>query len=576
MKGARWKFTLLVVALGLAIWALYPTFQLYFVMPGRARALDQKLASATTEDDSLKVQLEISQFKKAENNLHKRALHLGLDLVGGMHLVLEVDKTKLSAEDARDAGDRALEVIRNRVDEFGVSEPIIQKVGQDRILVQLPGVDRDRAKGLISQTAQLEFQLVADERTAYDALKTIDEKLEAMLTGETTSDTGSPAEAEPEPDSAGEFAASEQDTGWAAGLETGFEDEEQLGSFMGYIMTVGGDFGVDDADYPEFRSLLESGRPYWPKEYEFLFGRPEGFEGRTVRRFYMLKSEPEMYGSAIKDARPAPYQGSSPALTNTWIVSLKLERKDAAVFAQVTGRNIGRRLAIVLDNVVKSAPVIESRIPDGNAMITTNDVNPDDARDLSIILRSGALPAPLDYVEERSVGASLGNDSIRRGIQAGLIGALAVLAFMIIYYAVGGMLADLALVFNIFFLLAVLAGLRATLTLPGLAGIALTIGMAVDANVLVFERIREEVRSGKTPMAAVDTGYDRALVTIIDANATTVITAIALYFIGSGPVRGFAITLITGLVINVITAVFLTRFIFDWVLSRFEIRKLRI
>jgi SecD/SecF fusion protein len=578
LKGARWKFSLIVIAIGLAIWALYPTFQLYFVMPGRSRALDQKLASATTEEDSLKVQLEISQYKKAESNLHKRALHLGLDLVGGMHLVLEVDKTKLSAEDAKDAGDRALEVIRNRVDEFGVSEPIIQKVGQDRILVQLPGVDRERAKGLISQTAQLEFQMVADERATYDALKTIDEKLEAKLTGEGMSDTDMQGETELESrsDSTTELAISGEDTGWAAGLETGFEKEEELGSFMSYIMTVGGDFGVDEADYREFRSLLEGGRPYWPDDYEFLFGRPEVFEGRTVRRLYMLKSEPEMYGSAIKDARPAPYRGSSPSLANTWIVSLKLERKDAAVFAQVTGRNIGRRLAIVLDNVVKSAPVIESRIPDGNAMITTNDVNPDDARDLSIVLRSGALPAPLEYVEERSVGASLGNDSIRRGIQAGLIGALAVLAFMIIYYAVGGVLADLALVFNIFFLLAILAGLRATLTLPGLAGIALTIGMAVDANVLVFERIREEVRSGKTPMAAVDTGYDRALVTIIDANATTVITAIALYFIGSGPVRGFAITLITGLVINVITAVFLTRFIFDWVLSRFEIRKLRI
>ncbi len=182
----------------------------------------------------------------------------------------------------------------------------------------------------------------------------------------------------------------------------------------------------------------------------------------------------------------------------------------------------------------------------------------------------------MNIVEERSVGASLGNDSIRRGIQAGVIGALAVLLFMIIYYAAGGVLADFALVFNVFFLLAVLAGLHATLTLPGMAGIALTIGMAVDANVLVFERIREELRAGKTTMAAVDTGYDRAFVTIVDANVTTVITAIALYFIGSGAVRGFAITLITGLIINVITAVFLTRFIFDWYLSRFEVKKLRI
>jgi preprotein translocase subunit SecD len=257
-------------------------------------------------------------------------------------------------------------------------------------------------------------------------------------------------------------------------------------------------------------------------------------------------------------------------------VSLKLGRKDAAVFAQVTGRNIGRRLAIVLDNVVKSAPVIQSRIPDGNAMITTNEVNPDESRDLAIVLRSGALPAPVNIVEERSVGASLGNDSIRRGILASLIGALVVVVFMVIYYSVAGVLADFALVFNVFFLLAILAGLRATMTLPGLAAMALTIGMAVDANVLVFERIREELRWGKTVMAAVDSGYDRAFVTIIDANATTIITAIALYFIGSGPIRGFATTLAAGLVINVITAVFLTRFIFDWWLTRFEVKKLRI
>ncbi|MBN2537109.1 protein translocase subunit SecD [candidate division WOR-3 bacterium] len=556
------------MAIGLAIWSLYPTFQLYFVMPGAERALADKLSRAETREDSLKVELERGQHQKKLAGLHKRALHLGLDLVGGMHLVLEVDKTKLSKEDARDAGDRALEVIRNRIDQFGVYEPIIQKIGQDRILVQLPGVDRDRAKGLIGQTAQLQFQLVADERTTYDALKTIDDKLELALKGEVL-----PVEEEEtpgvEPDS-----TADDTTDWAS--ELGEFEEDEVGSFLGYIQTIDRDFGIEDVDFPEFRRLLAGSEQYWPEGQEFLFGPVEAHEGRDVRRLYLLKREPEMLGSAIKDARPAPYQGSDPGMSNTWIVSLKLAKKDAAVFAQVTGRNIGRRLAIVLDDIVKSAPVIQSRIPDGNAMITTNEVNPDESRDLAIVLRSGALPAPVNIVEERSVGPSLGNDSIRQGVQAGLIGALAVLLFMLIYYAVGGALADLALVFNIFFLLAVLSGLRATLTLPGLAGIALTIGMAVDANVLVFERIREELRAGKTTLAAVDTGYDRALVTILDANLTTVITAIALYFIGSGPIRGFAITLITGLVINVITAVFLTRFIFDWFLSRFEVKKLRI
>jgi protein-export membrane protein SecD len=567
LKGARIKFAVIIIAVGLALWALYPTFRLYFVMPGQEKALNEKLARAPSKADSAQVMVEIAKFQNGKVATHKRALHLGLDLVGGMHLVLEVDKTNLNADDARDAGDRALEVIRNRIDEFGVFEPVIQKIGRDRILVQLPGVDRERAKSLIGQTAQLKFQLVQDERATYDALKAIDDRLQANPSGTTAADTTAAAadSARPTITPLGSDSATEA---------LGSSAEE--GTFLSYVQTVGGDFGVDEADMPEFRQLYERSRQFWPQGYELLFGPQERYENRSVRRLYLLKVDPEMYGSAIKDARPAPYQGSEPGLTNTWIVSLKLARKDAATFAQVTGRNIGRRLAIVLDNVVKSAPVIQSRIPDGNAMITTNDVNPDDSRDLAIVLRSGALPAPVNIVEERSVGATLGNDSIRRGIVAALIGSLAVVIFMLVYYAVGGFLADIALVFNILFLLAVLSGLRATMTLPGLAGIALTIGMAVDANVLIFERIREELKWGKTVMAAVDAGYDRALVTIIDANATTIITAIALYFIGSGPIRGFAITLGTGLVINIVTAVFMTRWVFDWWLARFEVRKLRI
>lgn len=568
MKGARIKFAAILVLVALSLWALYPTYQLYVMMPGQERALNGKLAAATTAEDSARAQVTLAEFQARKSNVHKRALNLGLDLIGGMHLVLEVDKTNLNADDARDAGDRALEVIRNRIDEFGVFEPIIQKVGRDRILVQLPGVDRERAKSLIGQTAQLKFQLVSDERATYDAMKSIDDRLEASPAGEPETT-----------DSAAATSGSDRPSITPLGTDTtaaAVGADAEAGTFLSYVQTVGGDFGVEEADMPEFRPLYERSRRFWPQGYELLFGPQERYENRTVRRLYLLKTEPEMYGSAIKDARPAPYQGSEPGLSNTWIVSLKLARKDATTFAQVTGRNIGRRLAIVLDNVVKSAPVIQSRIPDGNAMITTNDVNPDESRDLAIVLRSGALPAPVNIVEERSVGASLGRDAINRGILAALIGSVAVVIFMVIYYAVGGALADLALVLNILFLLAVLAGLRATLTLPGLAGIALTIGMAVDANVLVFERIREEMRAGKTNLAAVDTGYARAFVTIIDSNATTIITAIALYFVGTGPIRGFAITLTAGLIINVITAVFFTRWIFDWWLSRFSVRTLRV
>jgi SecD/SecF fusion protein len=573
VKGTRIKFAVLVAAIALGIWSLYPTYRLYSAIPKQEKALEDRLARAATKDDSARVAVDVAQLQNVKAGLHKRALHLGLDIVGGMHLTLEVDKSKLSAEDAKDAGDRALEVIRNRVDQFGVFEPVIQKVGRDRILIQLPGVDRERAKSLIGQTAQLKFQLVQEERATYDALKTLDDKSKPGSASDTSRLPGLDSAKRVESDTSRLQAlldATGEDTGPVA------VGEVEQGTLLSYIRTIGGDFGVDDADYPEFRLLLDRTRAYWPEGYEFQFGPSEAHEGSPVRRLYMLKAEPEMLGSAIKDARPAPYQGSEPGLANTWIVSLRLGRKDAAVFAQVTGRNIGRRLAIVLDNVVRSAPVIQSRIPDGNAMITTNEVNPDESRDLAIVLRSGALPAPVNIVEERSVGASLGSDSIRRGILAAVVGSLAVVVFMIVYYSVGGVLAVLALALNVFFLLAVLAGLRATMTLPGLAAMALTIGMAVDANVLVFERIREEMRAGKTNLAAVDTGYGRAFVTIVDSNATTIITAIALYFIGTGAIRGFAITLTAGLVINVITAVFVTRWIFDWWLSRFRVSKLRV
>jgi protein-export membrane protein SecD len=573
LKGIRVKFIGLLVVIALSIWALYPTYRLYSAIPKQEKALTERLARATNKDDSGRVALEIAELQNVKGSVHKRSLNLGLDIVGGMHLTLEVDKSKLSAEDAKDAGDRALEVIRNRVDEFGVFEPVIQKVGRDRILVQLPGVDRERAKNLIGQTAQLKFQLVQEERATYDALRAVDEKAKVG----SGADTGKAAKAEAAPSVESDTSALKamlDTTGKDTGLAAAGEIEE--GALLSYVRTTGGECSIDERDYAEFKMLLERARPHWPEGYEFLFGPSEAVEGSPVRRLYMLKAEPEMLGSAIKNARPAPHPGSEPGQANTWIVQLDLGRKEAAVFAQVTGRNIGRWLAIVLDNVVKSAPVIESRIPDGHAMITTNDVNPDESRDLAIVLRSGALPAPVRIVEERSVGASLGSDSIRRGILAALVGSLAVVLFMIIYYSVGGVLAVVALALNIFFLLAVLAGLRATLTLPGLAGIALTIGMAVDANVLVFERIREEMRAGKTNLAAVDTGYARAFVTIIDSNATTIITAIALYFVGTGAIRGFAITLTAGLIINVLTAVIVTRWIFDWWLSRFHVNKLRV
>ncbi|MEO0079240.1 MAG: protein translocase subunit SecD [candidate division WOR-3 bacterium] len=564
MRGARIKIAIWLVVFIVACVVLWPSFQLYIMLPRQERALRARLAQATTPEDSQSVRNELTEFNRHKGALYeKRIVHLGLDLVGGMHVVLDVDRSQLSEEEARRAPERALEVIRNRIDQFGVFEPTIQKTDKGRILVQLPGVDRDRALSIIKQPAHLTFQLVEEKAKVYDVLKTIDEKLAAT----TKADTASRARSELS------MAAPE-----SAGLDTGKLAEAAPGTLLSFVETTGEelDLLIRAQDTAEFSRLLAQGRQFWPQGYEFLYGPVESREGSKVVRVYLLKAEPELMGTRLKRAEPRLYQGADLQRANTWVVDFELDREGAAKFSAVTGRNVGRRLAIVLDRVVRSAPRIEERIPNGRGQITTYDRRGDKSRDLAIVLNSGALPAPVQVVEERSVGAALGSDAIRRGIQAALIGALVVVVFMVVYYGVGGVLADLALFMNIFLLLAVLAALRATLTLPGLAGIALTIGMAVDANVLVFERIREELRAGKTPMAAVDTGYQRALVTIIDANATTIITAIALYFIGSGPVRGFAITLGVGLVINVLTAVFLTRFIFDWFLARFEVKTLRI
>jgi protein-export membrane protein SecD len=539
MKSVRIKIAIFIIAIVLGLYSLYPTYQLYKEIPAKEQTLQKQLSQAMSHDDSLRINLELSELEQAKARIHKKALHLGLDLVGGMHLTLEVDKSKLTKEEARDAGDRALGVIQNRIDQFGVFEPVIQKIGEDRILIQLPGVDRTRAKNLIGQTALLEFRLVAEAKQTDEVLKKIDDHYRKL-----------------------------------AGEDTLIKEQ---GKFLDYVISIEKtDFGVEEVDFSTFQKMLLAADTLVPPEYEFLFGPSESYQGRTVRRFYLVKREPELTGSSIAEAHASPYAGSDPNLLNSWIVSLKLARKDAAKFASVTGRNVGKRLAIVLDRVVKSAPVVRERIPNGEAMITTGDVNPDKARDLAIVLRSGALPAPVRIIEERSVGPSLGHDSIRKGIRASLIGSIIVFIIMILVYSLAGVVADIGLFFNIFFLLAILAGIRATLTLGGLAGIALTIGMSVDANVLIFERIREELGWGKTVRAAIENGYKRAFVTIMDSNLTTIAAVIPLYIWGSGSIKGFATTLIIGLITNIFTAVYLTRAVYDFALAQFDIKKLRI
>jgi preprotein translocase subunit SecD len=366
---------------------------------------------------------------------------------------------------------QAVETIRNRIDQFGVSEPVIAREGENRIVVQLPGVDDPRrVKDIIKSTAFLELKLVV---------------------------------AGPNSDRA---------------------------------------------------ALLQPTGGQVPPDAEVVEGNSTDQDPTSPKIYYLLQKSAAVTGRDIKNARPSQDQNNRPA------VSFSLKAEGASKFEKVTGGNIGKQLAIVLDNRVQSAPRIDGRISDSG--IITGSFTPERANDLGLILRSGALPAGLVYLEERTVGPSLGLDSIKKGITAAVLGALLVFATMVVYYRRSGFNAVLALILNAVILLGVLAQFGATLTLPGIAGFILTIGMAVDSNVLIFERIREELRDGKTPKTAIDNGFSKAFLTIVDTHVTTVVSALFLFQFGTGPVKGFAVTLIVGLAASMFTAVYVSKTIF--------------
>ena len=398
-------------------------------------------------------------------------------------VVLALPKTEAD-QIKKMATEQALETIRNRIDQFGVSEPDIRIQGEKRILVQLPGIrDTQRAKDLIGKTALLEFKLVDESLDPRDA-----------LAGNTP-----------------------------PGSEILYED-------------------IQD---PETGKI-------------------------TGKKPWLIKKQTLLTGANLTDAKV-----QIDSQYNDPYVSIDFDKKGARIFERITGENVQKRLAIVLDRTVYSAPVIQEKISGGAARITGNFTT-EEARDLAIVLRAGALPAPVNILEERSVGPSLGADSIRRGLISMWIGGLLVVLFMIVYYKVAGLIADIALILNIILIAAGLASLQATLTLPGIAGIILTIGMAVDANVLIFERIREEIIIGKTPRAAVDAGYNKASLTILDANVTTLIAALVLFQFGTGPVKGFAVTLSLGVLASLFTALIVTRMIFDYLLKKQKAKQLSI
>lgn len=465
------RLSLILGILALSFYLLYPTYTWYALPFG-----------------------ERIQREKSKDKILNKILNLGLDLRGGMHLVLEVDAARLEpGTSISDAVDRALEIIRNRVDQFGVAEPMIVRQGEKWIALQLPGVrEPERAKEIIGKTALLEFRLV--ENTG--AISKIAEKIREL-----------------------------------------------------------------NLSWEELPKIQEELKTFIPTGYVLL-------PGREV--YYLLKSTPEISGAYLVNAEVKiggeygfPYVG------------LKFNKEGAKIFAETTGLNVNRNLAIVLDSIVQSAPVIRTRIPDGNAIIEGN-FTIEEAKNLAIILRAGALPAPVRIIEERTVGPSLGEDSIRKGIQASIFGVLLVCGFMFIYYRFSGLIADLALLLNFIILLSAMAYLRATLTLPGIAGIILSLGMAVDANVLIFERIREELRQGKTVRVAIDLGYERAFPAILDGNLTTLIAAAFLFQFGTGPVKGFAVTLTLGLIISMFTALVATKTVYDFFLTGRTIKQLSI
>ena len=552
MRKSRLYLILLISFLILAsLYALYPSIKLWSM----SEANKEELRSTEPQDLI---------------NLEGKAIKLGLDLKGGMHVVLQVDKSKLKEDERRDAVDRALEIIRNRVDQFGITEPLIHKQGGDRLVVELPGLqDVERAQALIGQTAQLEFKLVETPENTTSILKKIDEMLaqaETTFAEEEGVETTEEKEKEAEEDVVKDLFAEEEEPDTTEDTTSFLEEEEEPyyeeRPFTQYLESYQGRSGflVLAEEKPKVELLLNKPevQELIPKDDEFAFStRTETFRNQKYWGLYLLKKRVELSGKYLVDARPRYDQFRKPE------VDFTLTKKGGRIFARVTGANIDKPLAITLDGRVESSPIIRSKIRDRGVIEMGGVATIEDATDLSIVLRAGALPAPVKVIENRIIGPSLGQDSIRKGTTSVIIGFCLVLLFMVIYYKLSGLIADFAVLLNLFFLMAAMAALRATLTMPGIAGIILTVGMAVDANVLIFERIREELRTGKTVRAAIDAGYKRALTAIIDANITTLITAAVLFNLGTGPIKGFAVVLSLGVAISLFTAVVITKVIFD-------------
>ena len=601
MKNKRFNLLLIAAVTLVAAWSLWPTWRDY--------SFSQQLNSIKSAPDSLKYVL--SNRDEIEN-ARKKSLKLGLDLKGGMHLVMEVDqvdlfeqkawnkdskftaimksvRTKASQSDARvldilsgefknenmrlsryfydirnsdqeivkklekeseDALNRAKEIIRNRIDQYGVAEPVITTQGSRKLIIELPGVsDENRVRNLLKGTAKLEFRLLRDPEIllrTLDRLNTYVVQNNAApqsiavptVSPSVSSQLKAPVPAKP------------------ATARTLYDDIRVYQNGTAYTTEHSKDYVVSLLRRSDIQALL-------PQDTELLLSaKSDVINGEKHFALYLVKKTPELTGGVITEAKATfGSQGVQPE------VLMAMNSEGTSKWARITGANIGKRIAIVLDGAVYSAPVVQSKIPSGNSVINGIE-SLEEAKDLEIVLKAGALPAPVRIIEERSVGPSLGADYIRAGVLSLGWAFCAVSVFMLAYYKKAGIAADIALVLNIVIVLSVLAGFNASLSLPGIAGIVLTIGMAVDANVLIYERIREELDGGKALKSAIEMGYDRAFSSILDSHVTTLSAAFLLYTYGIGPIQGFALTLMIGTAASLFTSIVVTKEIFSFLLGR--------
>ena len=455
-----------------------------------------------------------------------------------------------------DSINRIIEIIQNRVDQFGVSEPTIQKQGNNRVIVELAGVqDAERARALLQSTALLELMIVKDVESTNTIVRQID-NLTSMNVEKTNDDVDQL-------------------------FDTNNSDKNSLG-FSSLLIAVGNDLAISTSNLSKLQNILNqdnvkqvldaTGSLFLTSNSAATLINDFG-EEEEVYLLYHLVDNAELTGGVIEDAQMRLSQSGVSAGQAT--VQVEMNNEGSREWARITGSNINKRIAIVLDKKVHMAPVIRSQIFGGGTVIEGLD-SIQEAEDIAIVLRAGSLPVPVTIQEERTVGASLGADSVSSGTYSMLIGLLIVILFIIFYYRLSGLIASFAVIWTLILLLGILALLGATLTLPGIAGLILTVGMSVDANVIIFERIKEELRNGKSVRSAIDAGYQRAITTIVDANLTTGIAAAVLYQYGSGPIKGFATVLFWGIIVSMFTAIIVTRFIFDYVTSKRNIEELSI